>query len=244
MKNYLFLVAFTIGACALKSKGIQQGVKQNIVCVEGTILFPVPNAQGIQQSYDTGIVRVYSDGKHQLYVSPTKYDRLDENGKRITELKQHYIVHYTDSLYGYDYLEVREPKVVRMRLDSAFSSEWIVINKIYPYISFNTAKIVARQETKDSLFLDYDIYKKGDTAKALSLALRFAKKFVRTPVSLSKELDSIYQMKLVKATTTISPMYYAQVGAMTSSYTILSSLRQVFDFDEQKVKQYFKTLPE
>lgn len=235
---YVFIIP------AILSCSFQKEKKENsLSCIEGINLFPQFDAQGIVSQYDTGLVRVYSyKNRLYLYELPRKRKIFDSSGSYKLEKITNYILFNIDSAYGYHFDSGYGSARKLVRMDSLFKAHWLTANKIWPYISANASKIIDKKETSDSLFVEYEISKSGTSVKGMSLQLYFAKSFLPTTITLSKEIDSLYNIKLVKAVTNIEPIYIKEHTAYTSRFIITTSIRQVADFDKTKVIRFFSFL--
>ncbi len=235
---YLFIIPIFMGCLIHKDKR-----EKSLLCIEGINLFPKFNAQGIISSYDTGLVKVYSY-KNQLYLYevPIKRRVFDSLGTYKIDKITNYILFHADSSYGYHFDSSNRQIQKIVKMDSVFKVLWLTANKIYPYISANSSKIVSKRETRDSLFVEYEIRKKGELTKELTLQLHFSKRFPQTAITLSKEIDSLYNMKLVKSLTNIEPIYIKENNSYTSRFNIATSIRELTKFDKVKAVRFFSLL--
>ncbi len=240
MNKLIGLIIFLILGCSVRNQNFTSPIK----CIEGINLFPRADSLGNIVVYDTAKVKIYSYGKLRLYELEYLYLLIDQEKKFSKKKNTHFIGFNVDSSFGYDFDENKSPFKNKVNKDSAFRREWIVSNRIYPIISKNLSKVISTFENKDSgtVLVTYSILNKVDSTSLGILNLHFKKHFLSTEITLSKELDSLYNMKLYKYEIQSNPQNGDSKKGKLGGYTISVFLREVFDFDEKRVMKYFKDI--
>lgn len=134
----------------------QEG-NDSITCFQASNIFPKIDGSGKLVGYDTSIIRVYRYGKLRLYELTYLFRSTDPQGKYLYEGRKHAVVFHSDSMYGYDYDQHKEPVRRKVKIDSLFNTEWIHANKIYPIFANNICRITAKSANKnaDTLYVAY-----------------------------------------------------------------------------------------
>jgi hypothetical protein len=166
------------------------------------------------------------------------------NGKvTISEERHHYVAFDVDSVFGYD-LNMTSGILKRVRLDSLLKNEWLVQNKLYPKLTNNIAILTESKRNKDSgtLVERYLIKSKEDSAELASCTFSYTDKISGIDISLSKELDSIKNMKLYKAETVYFSRHFKEPDFTMGEFVTCYSLKEGVISDEKRILSYFKKL--
>ncbi len=239
MKNSIVLLCFLTLGCAM------QNVKPNldIKCIEGVSLFPKLDSLGNVIDYDTAKVKIYSLKKYRLYEFEYLNIIFGQNGISKSRRK-HFTLFNIDSAYGYDFDTSQLPIKRKIKVDSSMRREWIVSNRIYPIVSNNIGQIASKTFNKDSgtMHINYRILNSSDSSFLGLLNLHFTSHFVKTEITLSREFDSLYNMKLYQYEISTNPQIFVKSGKKIGGYSIVANISEVFDFDYNLIMGYFKQL--
>ncbi|NCI48729.1 hypothetical protein GWC95_02270 [Sediminibacterium roseum] len=197
-------------------------------CIKGTAVFPYLTFNGEVKGEETSTIHIYELGKKRLY--DLEYDErvIEKNELKSTKTVRHWITFHVDSAYGYDYnLSSKIRK--RVNLDSSLRQEWVYANSFYRGLNSNISVLISskRSSMNKTLIEEYLIKNKVDSSDMMKQTFFYSSvKLKNVSASLSKELDSIKQMKLYKAQTIILPR------TIPGKNTSFPAFRTEFEFQE------------
>lgn len=204
--------------------------------------FPIIDEKGRLLYYDTVNTKIYYYKDLTLYQLTYRNDSLFENNLVKSEVRTHYFVHRKNKKFGYDYDEHKRIFTSKLSADSLFNAEWF--NKVNPYqiLLFNESVLIASQNNTDSgeLKETYTLKAKGDTSMQGTCILVFKKSFNSSSFSLSKELDSMKQMKLCKFELVNNARFMKDKGIYLDKIVQIHTLEKITNLNFELVKRYFE----
>lgn len=215
---------------------------ENVHCYKITNLFPKFDNSGMVREYDTSFAKVYFYGNFRLYDLSYIFKYNDVVNGEVFQRRRHLVAFNKDSLYGIDYDEFKIPAQRRVRLDSLFRNEWVAQNKVYPILGANISTLISKESNveKQEVTETYSLQSREDSSLVGTVSLVFKKEFARKiDISLSKELDSIKGMKLVKTEIKVLAKDFKQYKTHIGKYVTGNELSEIPVEDVKKIKSYF-----
>ena len=216
---------------------------QKLRCIEATSVFPVFDISGKIVKYDTGTIKVYFQGSNRMYDLPYVYSYTKNGEAKISEIRRHFVAFDIDSAYGYD-LHISSGEIKHVNIDSVFQFVWLKKNKLYPILSENIAIVTDSKKNIDSgnLVEKYLIKSKVDSLDIGECTFSYTNRIANLDISLSKELDSIKNMKLYHAHIITFSHYFKESNLTMDRYEISYSLKENKIIDEKTIITLFKRL--
>jgi hypothetical protein len=210
---------------------------------QATSLFPIFSESGEVKQYDTGIVKVYYWGNRRLYDLQYTFNSIEKGEVRFSEKRRHLVAFIIDSSHGYDFNLTSGVKK-RVRLDSLFKTQWIAQNKIYPILTVNIAILTSSTHSADSGLLveHYLIKNREDSTEIGECTFSYTNRISGIDISLSKELDSLKQMKLFKTKIVSLPRHFKENNFTIGRYETGATLKEIAIPDEKTIRSQFSTL--
>lgn len=211
------------------------------ILVNATAIFPRINmSSGKLLGYDTTVTQIVQKDDIVLYKILYKYDSLKLD-TIISESRCHYIVYKRGDRFGYNYDIHKSSKGQKVNLDSILKYEWFIQNKLYPIFgSINEVKLLStyKSSNSDTLKERYSIISKVNPGHSGLAFLEFCNSLNGINFSLSKELDSLKNMKLYKFRTQYNPIKVSDtvtIDKFETAYEIKVS-KQI----DKEIISYFK----
>lgn len=236
--KFLTLLYFAFCSCSFSSLHEVETLR----CYKVTNLFPKFNNNGEVLTYDTSFAKVYFYGKYRLYDLSYIIKIDNEEQGEVFKKRRHFVVFNKDSLYGLDYDEFKIPTKRKVLLDSLFRTEWIAQNKIYPIIRANITTLISKNDNKETkeVIEKFSLKSKEDSSLIGQLSLVFKREFTpQIDISLSKELDSIRRMKLIKTEIKAFARDFKQYKTHIGEYVTGNELIEIPVDDREKILSYF-----
>lgn len=235
MKNIFLIFLFLGNYTAQCQKQIN-----NIRCIEATSIFPVFTKNGDVSKYDTGKIKFYFFGSRRLYDLQYEFTHKDNGKIIVSEIRRHFVVFEKDSAYGID-LNLTTGVKKRVKLDSLFKNEWFVKNKLYPILTSNISilKDSIRKRNLNALVVNYDIRRKIDTLLIGKCKFSFTNEMKDFDLSLSRELDSIFKMKLFEVEILNLSQYFKESNYILKQFKTFYALKETIVFDRNNILKYF-----
>jgi hypothetical protein len=198
---------------------------------------------------DPSSAEVYQSGKINLYLLEYQFESIDYNTQKVilSEMRYHYVIHSIDSLYGYDYDVHKKPSKRRVLVDSLLNWKWISKINIYPMLTVNIPKLISQKSNRDSGTLrEWYAYSNEDTSIHGTMFFEYSTRLRDIRFSLSKQLDSIKNMKLHEARLSIDSRFIKKLGKtydkMEMSFK-LSEIQTVRPEIRSLINEYQATVP-
>jgi hypothetical protein len=160
--------------------------------------------------YQLDTTKIYYSDKLRLYHLSYEVDSSDlvTNEKFLSEKRYHYFIYSTDSAFGYDFDTHFLPQGRRVRVDSLLHWQWSPSVNVYSIITVNRPKLLSTTSNRDSgtLYETYSFANEDSSAQG-RVVFGYSKKWMSLPYSLSREMDSIKQMKLFEVRYVQDPRY-------------------------------------
>ncbi len=181
----------------------------DIKCIKATEVLPFFNNNGKVYKYDTSSVRIYYYKDITLFYLTYHFDSISAGIHHKSEYRNYYFVYKKGDIYGYSYDIHKSVFSTKILVDSILQQQWIFTNHLYPVFIKNEATLISSHQNKDSgtLHEAYSLVGKKDTTMTGNIYLSFTNKISDVEHSLSKELDSLKNMKLYKLKLVINKRY-------------------------------------
>ncbi len=196
-----------------------------------------------------GYYRVYYVGEMVMYeklyyfdssASAVEMDTISKiNMNRPPGNQSYYFVYHRDSAFGIRYDDDKRPELDDIRIPVDSTMEWI-------RGSGNFGKLLARTPDSTSLSAGqsvfrefYTIPQQGDTP-TIRVKMYYSPALKDIPESIDPVADSMKNMKLFKFEIQIDPIFDARVNAMSPEQYYMVELRQLEEFNEEKVTSYIQ----
>jgi len=165
----------------------------------------------------------------------------DNDTLPISELRDHYFVYTNSDSIGIDYDKYKKVINRKVTIDSLFKFEWIAQNKLYPIFTVNSTQLLSSEFNDKTGILKetYSFRGKKDSTINGTLFLDFTNNLKGIHVSLSKELDSIKNMKLFKVRV-ISNARRMTDGIYLDKFEQTHDLNEVPVLNREEVMSYFE----
>jgi hypothetical protein len=234
MKVNYIIILFSITCCSNSSLKTSEITSEKV-----TQVLPNLDNENKLMSYDTSSVQMYFYKNLVLYELSYRFDSIVNNKTLISEDRTHYFVYEKGKTFGFDYDEHKSIYKKRISLDSIFKFEWIAQNKLYPLFLDNPTLLVSSHKNQDSgtLHEKYIIRYKNDTSTTGTCSLSFSNNLKDVRYSISKELDSIKNMKLYSFKTERYAGYIQ--GIYVDAYITSTLLEKVSVSNPKKIMSYF-----
>ncbi len=239
-RKYMILVWITscccIAFCQSTSKQDElQGVKVSQVA-------PILDTLGKLVRYDSDTVEIYYSGNIRLYYLSYQFDSVDLITKEsyLSEKRYHYFIYNIDSAYGHDFDVHRSLTKKRLRVDSLLHWQWTPSVNVYPIITVNKTHLLNAFSNLDSgTTHEWYAFSNGDTTAHGTVFFGYSKKLNDLPYSLSREMDSIKQMKLYKVRYTQDPRHIKEAGITVDKVNSEYNLERITAI-RSEIIQYFQ----
>lgn len=234
LKIYIFIIAFS--SCKTtqdidKLKGIK-----------ALAVFPNINFNtGKITGYDTSSIYIFNLEDLVLFKLHYSYDSLLKDSYK-TEIRYHYFIYQKGKDYGYDYDRYKSKNGIKISLDSILKSEWVINTKIFPMFgNINEVALLTSYKSKndDTLKESYFIKSKLNTNQSANIYLEYVKSLMNFEFSLSKELDSVKNMKLSKIRIINNPMKINDTFTI-SKFETYYEFQKYLIFNKEEIFKYIQ----
>lgn len=215
---------------------------RDIKGIQITQVFPNMNNQGKVIDYDTPSVKIYYYKNYSLYHLSYHFDSTVANKVISSEDRYHYVVHEKGNAYGYDFDIHKQQYKRKVSMDSILNLEWVFKIQVYPIFANNTAILNSSQKDDSFGILreSYQLKGKADTSMSGSCYLEFSNKLNDINFSLSKEFDSIKNMKLIKINIVNNPRHFKQADIYIDKVETSYMMQEIQVPNIKKVMPYFE----
>ncbi|MBI2283964.1 MAG: hypothetical protein HYU71_09665 [Bacteroidetes bacterium] len=215
----------------------------NIRCFQLTNVVPVFSLSGKIETYDSSVVKVYYYGNKRLYDLMYNFDSSFMGKSVLREVRHHYLLFTKDSSYGIDFDLKKSFAIRRVNIDSAFRFEWVKQNNFYSALTQNISELISSVSSNNTIIDTYVLKSKIDSSVIGRCMFTFAKKPMDLDVTLSTELDSLRDMKLVKSQIISFSRYMKEYKLTIAEFYMTMELKELVLFDESKIIEYFRHDP-
>ncbi|MBK7884726.1 MAG: hypothetical protein IPJ81_13795 [Chitinophagaceae bacterium] len=241
IKNLAFIFVIFFSCCnSVLNKN--DTYNNEIRCIQVKQVFPVIQKDGKVPKYDSNFVKIYYYKDMAMYHLGYHYSYTKNKVRLITEDRDHFFIHKKGEVFGYDYDKNKSEFGVKMPVDSLLNKQWISVTQIYPMIFENSSTLVSSKWNLDSSILDemYIYRSKQDTAMTGSVHLSFTNKMMDINYSMSKELDSMKNMKLYKAKLSQDSRYVNDFKVNLDEFHIIHGFEEVKITSPKEILAYFE----
>lgn len=236
----IFILLFFFCACSSIPKKANYYI--DLKCMEAKQTFPMLNEKGKLFGYDEMYIRVYYYKDLKMYELPYRFDSIRDDVKIMSQDRKHFFVLKQGSTFGIDYNKYKQIGIKKCSVDSIFKFEWIKQNNLFNAFLLSSPLRISFNQNKDSGVKRavYVFRDKTDTSRKSGYSyLKFSDKLSNYDVSLSKQLDSIYNMKLCNAKFIYLKQELGKTGEFTDQYESNFSLEEISVKNTQEILSYF-----
>lgn len=224
----LFIFFYSCNAVVSKGKISQN--QDDIRCFKVTQNFPMINNKGKLVAYDTMVAWVYYRKNQILYHSAYDF-YLDTI--QTPEVRYRYFVYTNGNIYGSLFDKSKSEFNKNVLVDSVLKTEWTMQFSFYPFTNYNVKLIsVNKKSTTETIEEIYSFKGIKDSSISGTFDFIFSNRFKKGGFSLSKQLDSIKNMKLYKVRIINNSRDIKEEGI------ILDRIEQAWDLEEVFIKNY------
>lgn len=183
--------------------------------------------------------------KDQIVYEAYHLSYFMSNGRDVTKIEKHdfIFVYKKDSTEGYFY-DLFEAKPVQKRnVESFLRNEWYAQIKIYPIFLEAEFELLSSSKDKSSGMLQETFSLKGkgaDSTKTGTITLFYSNDVKSHKISLSKELDSIKSMRLVKTRTVNNAREIKEYNFKLPRIETGYILEEIKEFNDKEIYKYFE----
>lgn len=235
----------------------------SIRCFKVTQNFPNTNIKGKLISIDTMVAWVYYYRDQILFYSAYYYNpdallfrllnpEVDTNRSppgsfflfdttAIPEVRYRYFIYTKGHSYGSVFDKYKAEYNKRILIDSVLESEWTVQSVADPFIH-NTLRLISnhRIRNKGILIEKYSFRGRKDTGVNGTVELSFSHKLKAGGYSLSKNLDSIKNMKLYRVFMITNSRYIKNYRISLDRVEQFSELEEIPVKNREEILKYFE----
>jgi hypothetical protein len=240
MKKILFML-FTV--VILSACGLMNGNADSLTCIRVSNIVPVFDQGGKLITYDSSVVLVYFYKDMRLYDLDYLFDSTREGRVVLSERRRHYFGFQKGKDTGYDFDMYKSAVKIPVSVDSMMEVQWIARNDANSILSANVHTMESSKRDGDSLRQTYTLRNKSDSSVIGTVNFVFAKGIPdAVDISLSKHLDSIAGMRLVRSKF-VSFERFARIYNMTLPQFEMSNEMSVVPIkNRDEILSYFKEL--
>ncbi len=241
---FVRLCAFSFLLVLSCSTIIKPKINKEIRGIKITENFPLIDSKGKLTSYDTFSTKIYYYEDKVLYHSSYHFDSTVDDKQLISEIRYYFFVYKKGDPLGLLFDPYNNIYGKKILVDSALKKEWCNGLDFYHGYADNLLTLISSSEMQDSGIINKTFSFKGikDTGVSGISSYWFTNKLNDIEYSLSKELDSIYKMKVYKIRLKNNSRYFKDYN-----YT-LDAIEQAFDLEridiknESEILSYFSFL--
>jgi hypothetical protein len=222
--------------CTVLSK--KHNGQSDLVGVRVLETFPAFNKDGTLKQYDSLYVNVFSRGTDILLELPYKFDTTFNGTLVFSEKRVRYLFMQKNSERGVLFSSSNNATFKEVDAAAIFKQEWIGYINLNELFLLNKLALTSKERDDSSFTEVYAATSINDTSIHGTCKFTFSRYFPPVNFSLSSELDSIYNMKLVYASITTDPRNF-KTGKYLSGYTSTYQLEQLSIIDSNKYSGYF-----
>lgn len=212
--------------------------QEPVTAVEVKNLMPMLDSTGHFMRYDTNVVRLYYQGELTACRVPVHVQK----GEDVTFIQYEYFIWHRDSAFGF---ELGRDSNADRRINKQYyldNGTWLT--HIYGYHAFqdNVMRMVSSDTDHVAGVLKekFTGYAKKDTAGKGTVYYTYSKGMMNIPFSLSRELDSIKQMKLTRITVVHHPVYMKEYNMTIQEFSGHYMLDRITVPAGDEVRKYFE----
>lgn len=239
-------ILFCLCTLALSCKTVSKADRAKIKGVKLTEIFPIKwNEDWTVSKYDTTDVSIFFF-KNKVVC---KFSYIHESYTNFVldsvELWHYYIAFSKGNTKGFQFKEWAEKKEEQVLLDSVFKYQPIFRQNFNVYFSdsinarlLNAVKDTTTGELTEEYYISSKL-KENDTSRNCLLNLHYSDKVKFKEYSLSRELDSVKQMKLIDVKITSFPKYYSSINKTQGAFSIMYHMEEIEPENKKKLMYYF-----
>lgn len=203
--------------------------------------YPIIGKKGELIRYDTFSTSIYKYKDQVLYQAQYHYDSIFNGISIISENRDYFFVFRKGNAYGLLFDPNKQIFGQRIQIDSTLKKEWCnEVNFYHGFMSSNMHEITNREKNKQGETIkSFSFQSKKDTILNGTAHFWFSKKMNHIDYSLSRELDSIYKMKLYKIKIMNNAQYFVEYKYKLDPIEQYYLLEEIADINKQAVMKYF-----
>ena len=242
MLNFFSILSFLFYCSCGTHAGSNMNTNDSIRCIIVSQVFPLLDEDGKFTIYDTPSIAIYYYRELTAYKFAIRSDTL-ENGKLVNSAYHNrFFVYKKGNSFGYVYDSTVKPGT-KVLTDSMFKNIlWCEANNLYAGFSDNNIVLLSSYRNKDSGTLHefYTYKRRSDSTMRGNFSLSFSDKIKGIDCSLSKELDSIKNMKLYNVRMEGYIQYPKEGKIISVTLRSVNTLRETAITNHAEVLSYFK----
>lgn len=215
--------------------------KENIRGVKVSQKVAKLSAEGKVSGYETSTVNLYYSKSSHLYHLNYLFDSYHNDVHIISENREHYIYHETDSSFGYDYDVKKSPQTRIVSMDSVRNGEWALRIDVYNIFTKARTKLVSsKKDTRTgSLVETYNYQGIEDSTMTGTCFLTYTNNLKGIEYSLCKELDNKKNQRLQHVRIIKDAWYLKAANIYLEKRETTYSVEEISQSDTKQLETYF-----
>lgn len=241
--KYIATIAFLFFlGCSTLNIPAAEKYENGIKCIEVSRLFPVIGMTGNLRGYDTLSIKIFHKYRLVMYRFSYDYIHMIDDSVDKKEKRFDYIISRKGDSSGIHYDLNDSILKERVPVDSFINSRWVRKFDLYQLLHDSTSALVSSVRKDHGNILEECYFLKGvkDTTRSGQVCLFYTTKLNGIEYSLSKELDSLKQMKLYKATIVNNSRFLKQYNITMDRIETYYQIQVDTTFDQEKILGLFE----
>ena len=241
MKKSIFLFLFPLLFVAIIIACIPTG-SHDIKGIKVTENFPVIDSNGKLIRYDTFSTRIYKYKNRVLYHGEYNFDSTVNGILLKSEKRDYFFVYKKSNLFGLFFDSNKKTYGKKSLVDSVIKKEWCNNLNFYQGYTESKLKLVSNNEKPDPGGVVQTYFFQGIKDSGLTgiTYFWFSNKLNHLEYSFSKELDSIYKMKLYKIKIKNNSRYFKDYNFTLDPIEQYFTLEEITVNNKSEIMKYFK----